>query len=154
MAEEEVFQYDSEITEKSNEFFKNAVSTWATTENSSIINKENENISDPVQQAIKKFEYRPSISLIKNKSTNGNNSKFKPASLSDIKIEISFINPKKATTHNNISPKILKSSSETTVNILHRVFNETGTEGVFPDNLKLIDVTPVFKKDDPFDKKY
>ena len=65
-----------------------------------------------------------------------------------------MLNPKKATAHNNIFPKILKSSSETTVNTLHRVFNETVTEGVFPDNLKLTDVTPVFKKDDPFDKKY
>ena len=26
-------------------------------------------------------------------------------------------------------------------------------KGVFPDNLKLADVTPVFKKDDAFDQK-
>ena len=36
---------------------------------------------------------------------------------------------------------------------MHRLFNETITKGVFPDNLKLADVTPVFKEDDPFDKK-
>ena len=35
---------------------------------------------------------------------------------------------------------------------MHRFFNETITKGVFSDNLKLADVTPVFKKDDPFDK--
>ena len=36
---------------------------------------------------------------------------------------------------------------------MHRLFNERITKGVFPDNLKLADVTPVFKKDDPFNKK-
>ena len=74
-------------------------------------------------------------------------------SLSDIELEIKLLNPKKATTHKNIPPKILKSSSEATVNVLHRLFNETITKGVFTDNLKLADVTPVFKKDDSFDKK-
>ena len=100
-----------------------------------------------------KFESHPSISLIKNKITNRNNFKFEPVSLSDIELEIRLLNPKKATTHKNIPPKILKSSSEATVNILHRLFNETITKGVFPDDLKLADVTPVFKNDDPFDKK-
>ena len=74
-------------------------------------------------------------------------------SLSDIELEIKLLNPKKATTHKNIPPKILKSSSEATVNVLHRLFNETITKGVFPNNLKLADVTRAFKKDDPFDKK-
>ena len=82
-----------------------------------------------------KFESDPSISLIKHKITNGNNFKFEPVSLSDIELEIRLLNPKKATTHKNIPPKILKSSSEATVNVLHRLFNETITEGVFPDNL-------------------
>ena len=74
-------------------------------------------------------------------------------SLSDTEFEIRLLNPKKATTHNNIPPKILKSSFEVTINVLHRLFNEAITKGVFPDNLKLADVTPVFKKDDPFYKK-
>ena len=146
-------QNDSEIAQQLNEFFKNAVSTLGITENSFIINKEYENISDPVQRAIVKFESHPSISLIKNKITNGNNFKFEPVSLSDIELAIRILNPKKATTHKNIPPKILKSSSEPIVNVLHKLFNETITKGVFPNNLKLADVTPVFKKDDPFDKR-
>ena len=141
---EEVLQNDSEIVEKLNESFKNVVSTLGTTENSFIINEEYKNISDPVQRAIVKFESHPSISLIKNKITNGNKSE--PVSLSSIEFEIRLPNPKKATPHENIPPKILKSSSEATVNVLHRLFNEAITKGVFPDNLKLPDVTPVFKK--------
>ena len=147
---EEVFQNDSKIAEKLNEFFKNAVSTLGITENSFVINEEYKNISDPVQRAIVKFESHPSISLIKNKITNRNNFKFEPVSLSDIELEIRLLNPKKATTHKNIPPKILKSSSEATVNVLHRIFNKTITKGVFSDNVKLYGITPV---DNPFDKK-
>ena len=98
MEEEEVLQNDSEIAEKLNEFLKNAVSTSDITKNFFIINEEYEKISDPVQRAIVKFESHPSISLIKNKITNGNNFKFEPVSLSDIELEIRLLNPKKATT--------------------------------------------------------
>ena len=74
-------QNDSKITEKLNEFFNNAVSTLDITENSFIINEVYKNIFDPVQRPIVKFESHPSISLIKNKITNGNNFKFEPVSL-------------------------------------------------------------------------
>ena len=146
-------QNDSKIAKQLNEFFKNAVSTLGITENSFIINKEYENISDPLKCTIVKFESHPSISVIKDKITNGKNFKFEPVTLSDIELEIRILKAIKATTHKNIPPKILKSSSEATVNVLHRLFNETITRGVFPNNLKLADVTPVFKKVDPFDKK-
>ena len=73
-------------------------------------------------------------------------------SLSDIELEIRLLSPKKATTQKNIPPKILKSSSEATVNVLRRLFNKTITKDVFPDNLKLADVTTVFKKDDPLNE--
>ena len=59
---EEVLQNDSEI----GEFFKNAISTLDITENSFVINEEYKNISDPVQRAFVKFEFHPSISLMKN----------------------------------------------------------------------------------------
>ena len=75
-------QNDSEIAEKLNEFFTNAVSTLGITENSFIINEEYS--SDSVQRAIVKFESHPSISLIKNKITNRTNFKFEPLSLSYI----------------------------------------------------------------------
>ena len=73
--------------------------------------------------------------------------------LSDIELEIRFLNPKKVPVDKTIPAKRLKLSFEVTVNVLGRIFHETVTEGVFPDNLKLADVTPVFKKDNTFDKK-
>ena len=82
----------------------------------------------------KALMWNSNICLIKNKTTNGDNFKFKPVSLSDFELKVRFLNLKKATIHKNIPPKILKSSSEATVNVLHKLFNETITKGVFLDN--------------------
>ena len=68
---EEVLQNNSKIDKKVNEFFKNVVFNLDVSENSFIISEEYKNISDPVQRAIVKFESHPSISLIKDKITNG-----------------------------------------------------------------------------------
>ena len=65
--------------------------------------------------------------------------------LSDIKNEIKGLNPNKATTHNNIPPKILQQSAEVTANTLQLLFNNTISDSEFPKNLKLA-VTPVVKK--------
>ena len=66
-------QSDSEINEKLYEFLINNVSNLDITGNSFIIYEEYTNISEPVQRAIVKFKSHPSISLIKNEITNGNN---------------------------------------------------------------------------------
>ena len=95
-----------------NEFFRNSVSSLGITKNSCIINEEYEDISDPVQRAVVKFESHPSYSLIKNKITNSNHFKFEPKLLSDIELKFRLLNPKKATTHENIPPTILKLTSE------------------------------------------
>ena len=101
-------QNDRKIAEKLNEFFENAVSTLGITKNSFIVNEEYKNISDTVQRAVVKFESYPSISLSKNKTTNGNNFKFEPVSLSDIELEIRLLNPPKSNNTQKYSSKSTK----------------------------------------------
>ena len=60
--------------------------------------------------------------------------------------EIQNTDLKKTTTKNTISPKILKISCNASAETLHNLFNEFLMTGNFPDNLKLADITPVFKK--------
>ena len=96
-----------------------------------------------------KYQFHPSILIIKNKIKNF---RFNHVILSDIKNEIKSLNPSKATTHNNIPPKILRQSAEVTGNTLQLLFNNAISNSEFPENLKLADVTPVFKKKDPLDK--
>ena len=67
-----------------------------------------------------------------------------------IEKHLKSINPKKAKGYDNIPPKILKCSAniicKPTSNIVNNMINTT----LFPDSLKMAQVTPVFKKDDPF----
>ena len=60
--------------------------------------------------------------------------------------EILHINPKKATTGKSIPPKTLKLSATISADILQNSFNDTLSTGNFPDDMKLADITPVFKK--------
>ena len=51
-----------------------------------------------------------------------------------------------------ITPSILKDSYKVLSNFLQKLVNYAMISGKFPDNLKLADVTPVFKKKMPLDK--
>ena len=54
---------------------------------------------------------------------NTNTFRFKHVTLSDIKNEIKGLNVNKATTHNDIPPKILRQNVEVTENTLQLLFN-------------------------------
>ena len=63
------------------------------------------------------------------------------------------LNTKKSSNVNNISTNILKSSADFCSGTLHNIFNESLNNGYFPDELKLADITPSFKKGDATDEK-
>ena len=55
-------------------------------------------------------KFHLSILIIKNKMRSTDTFRFEPVTLSDIQNEIKNLNPNKVTKHNNISPKIFRSS--------------------------------------------
>ena len=74
---------------------------------------------------------------------------FNEASLSNTGKELRSLNPNKAYTFKNIPSKILKESRECCSDILQKLFNNTLSNKEFPDELKLVDVTPpIYTKDD------
>ena len=77
---------------------------------------------------------------------------FRTVEIGDIEKEINNINSKKATTSNSIPPKISKKSSKVSATVLHKLFNDSIEKSDFPQNLKLADITPVYKKNDPLAK--
>ena len=62
--------------------------------------------------------FYPSSLIIKNRVKNTNNFRFKHVMLLHIKNEIKGLNPNKTTTHNNISPNILRPTAEVTTSTL------------------------------------
>ena len=55
-------------------------------------------------------------------------------------------------TSDSIPPRILKITSVVSADTLHNLFNDVLKTGNFPDNLKLADIAPVFKKKNPLHK--
>ena len=130
---DKIVQNDEKVAEILNSFFENAISNLKSNENSFVINKKHKNIQDPIEKIIVKYQFYPSILMIKNRIKN-NNFRFKHVMLSDIKNETKGLNPNKATTRNNIRPKKLRQSVEVTADPLQLLLNNTISNSKFPKN--------------------
>ena len=106
----ELLQDDQKIADELNTFFKNAVLNLDINENKYISNYDSGNLSDPVDKAICKYKFHPSILFIKSKLENQKLFSFQPVSKFDMEKEIQNNDLKKATTKSTIPPKILKIS--------------------------------------------
>ena len=122
------------------------------TENSFITTRTSYDITDLIDKAIDKYKFHSSTLLIQKNLKNDDAFSFKATEMDDIEKEISHINPKKATTNNSIPSRILKKSSKVLASVLQKLFNDLIEKSEFPQNLKLADITPVYKKHDPLDK--
>ena len=108
-----------------------------------------ENLSDPVKIAIRKFENHPSVQAIKQNISVNQDFYFSNTEVSDILKETTALNNKENGTFGNIPTKLLKEVSDICLPALNDIWNkEIITQESFPNNLKLADVTPVFKKED------
>ena len=108
---DEVLQEDDLIAKELNEFFKNAVSVLNIKENRIITNRSSDFSTEPIDKAIDKYKFHPSILLIQKHLKNRDVFSLKTVEIGDIEKEINNINPEKATT-NTIPPKILKTSTK------------------------------------------
>ena len=122
------------------------MSTLNIKENRFITNRSSDGITDPVDKAIDKYKFHPSILLIQRHLKNHDIFSFKTVKIGDIEKEINNINPKKATTGNSIPPKIFKNSSKVSASVLHNLFNDSIEKSDFPQNLKLADITQSIKR--------
>ena len=66
---------------------------------------------------------------------------------------INSLSSKKATGVDQIPPKILKAGADALSGPISSIFNKSISQKRFPDRLKEAQVSPIFKKDDPFIKK-
>ena len=111
-----------------------------------------DNIDDPVLKSVKKFEKHPSIRIIKNTHSFTNLFEFKFVALDELQNEILLLNTTKATPKDTIPVKIIKDNLHFFSYILYNNFNNSLNSSLFPDRLKLADVSPVFKNGNKNDK--
>ena len=127
-----------------NEFFVTVTDSLGINENSNYENT-TEGIIDPVDKAVHKFSNHPNILKIKDHYKNAGSFYFQKVTPDAVDKEVRNLNPKKATTHKNIPPKILKSNSDVCVEPLTKIFNDCIENSSFPDELKCADVTSLPK---------
>ena len=100
--------------------------------------------------------YQNYISIIKTMSQS--NLEFEPfhfqrISSNELKKEILNLNNKKATREGDIPVNLLKESIETYLPVLTEIINSSFEQNEFPNELKLADIIPIFKKKDPLNKE-
>ena len=106
-----------------------------------------EDLSNPVEIAIREFEKHPSVQAIKQTISVNQDFYFSDTEVRDILKETTTLNNKNNGTFCNIPTKLLKQVSDICVPALIDIWNnEIITQKSFPNNLKLADVTSVLKK--------
>ena len=78
---------------------------------------------------------------------------FSKVTESEVRKEISNLSSKKATKNGDIPAKSLKKSVDIYIKEITSIINDCIEKGIFPDDLKLVDVPPIFKKEDSFKKE-
>ena len=149
-----IISEDQDLAGKFSNFFKEAVSKLDIQENSYIVDFSH--LDDPVDKAIDKFKNHPSILKIKEMVSKNNEFKFKKILLNEVEVQVKKLNINKASTFKNIPPKILKANADICCTPLLTLINDCLDKSEFPTELKMADVTAIFKKpanDAPSDKK-
>ena len=105
------------------------------------------NEHDKILNIIDKFKYHPSIRKIKERVHITERFSFSMINITDITQTINNLNTNKPATFNNIPPKILVLNGDICSPFITNNFNNSILKCIFPNPLKMADITPVYKKD-------
>lgn len=143
-----IISEDIKVANTFNDYFTNVVKTLNIQE--SITEDE---VEDNIEDCISRYENHESIIRIKQNINIDNNFQFSASNLENMENKINDLNIHKPTTINHIPAKILASVKDISSNYIHYFYNKSIKEGIFPNSLKLADITPAHKKGDKSDKE-
>ena len=133
------------VAEIFNNFFSNAVKNLDITIDPSVI-RNTENIICPIECAVERYQTHPSILKIKETVCQNKKFQFRYVSSLEVLQEIQKLDCHKSDPLYSIPSKIVKENSDFFTSILYNNINNSIHSAVFPNNLKLADVTPTYKK--------
>ncbi len=142
---EEIISDNKMVAEKLNNFFIDAVDNldieYFETENPAELPES----SDDIDDIIKRYEKHPSVLKINENVTLDEKFTFKDIGEKDVNDVIYSIDPKKASTENDIPAKILRGSGPVIASYLSEIYNSSKNGGKFPSSLKEGTVIPINK---------
>ena len=142
--DDNIISNEKEVAEKMNNFFLNAVANLDI--ENPFIDEGINNSYEGITGILKNYEKHPSILKIKEKVQINETFSFKKTSINEVEHEISRLNKNKTTSYDDIPAKVLCSSSDIVSPIISKIYDNIKTNCVFPDPLKMGNVTPVYKK--------
>ena len=142
-----IIKEDQKISDFFSIYFKEAVDEIVLENEENIIENACSNVT--TNSYINKYKYHPSILSIQKKIGFVEEFNFSNVTVEEIDKEINNLNEKKACTSSGIPTKVLKKTSNICNKELLKIWNEeiVGNKH-FPKNLKLAEISPIFKKGD------
>ena len=101
---------------------------------------------DQVTNTFNKFKNNPSIIMMKNKKKKDGSFSFAPTTYDGVLKKVKTLDIAKAFLQSEIPTKILKLNSDYFAEYFYENINQCISKSIFPSDLKLADVTPVYKK--------
>ena len=121
---------DSEIAEIFNHFFANITESLGISANESLMLPADD-IQDPIDRAIRKFDSHPSICEIKENTTFFERFEFREVAVEDVAVHIRKLSTNKASPVNRIPARILKENSDLFSVAIQSMFQLWFTQGYF-----------------------
>ena len=99
------------------------------------------------------FEDHLSVEIIREKNTDNGEFRFKPVLTDELKKIIIGQDSNKSNLNGSIPANVLKDTCDTSIPYLTEIISDSFQTGNFANELKLAEVTPVYKKKDPLNKE-
>ena len=148
-----IFQDEKIVAEKFNSFFGDAVKNLNIEINCNLLSNDL-NTDDPILNAISKYKNHPSIlKIIEFHGTENESFSFENTTFETVYNEIMSLNLSKASPKDSLPAKIIKDNCDIFAQKLYIDFNASIKSGTYPNNMKLADITPSYKKGDHTNKE-
>ena len=143
---------DKDLSEIFNEFFVNIVPNLGI--KSCIYDNVTSTETNAIASIINTYRDHPSIKAIKSYMSTLEKDSFNFTEMTDVKIikYIKQLDPKKASQSEDIPTKLIKEFQNLFATVIANDFNKCLHGGTFPNKLKIAEVIPVYKKNEPSDK--
>ena len=108
---------------------------------------------DTLQTTIERFQCHSCVAKIRTTVCSLQRFPFHQTTIQEMLHQLIKLDPKKATPQEAIPPKIPQENADLFSSPLTEFFNKLVVESTFPDDLKLADISSIYKKDDNMRKQ-
>ena len=143
---------DTRVAEILNDYFVDIAKTLgvAREEDSTTVDSSSK---DTLQMTVELFQCHPSIVKIRATVNSFESFSFHQITVQEMFDQLIKLDPKKATPQDAIPAKILQANADLFSSPLAEIFNSLVVDCVFPDDLKLAEISSLYKKDDNMRKQ-